>query len=224
MKKLMTAVALMVVSACATVSNKPMLDLKITNGRIVDGTGAPWYRSDTGVRGNTIVSIGDLANTPATATIDAHDQIVSPGFIDLLGQSDTAVLVDPHLEAKVRQGVTTEVTGEGFSPGPSKPREDSPRPRFLTLREYLDTIDRQGVAINFALLIGASNPREMVIGDVNRPPTMAEMREMEAIVDQAMRDGAIGLSTSLIYLPAMYSTTDEIINLSKVAARYGGMY
>ncbi|HSP15112.1 MAG TPA: D-aminoacylase [Thermoanaerobaculia bacterium] len=223
MRKTIVVLALLAAS-CATLPRQRMLDLKITNGRIIDGTGAPWYRADIGVSGNTIVAIGDLHATPATTTIDAHDQIVSPGFIDLLGQSDTTVLQDPHLEAKVRQGVTTEVTGEGFSPGPSKPNPNAPWRRFATLREYLDTIDRQGAALNMALLVGASNPRELVLGDINRPPTADEMRQMEAIVDQAMRDGAIGISTSLIYLPAMYSSTEEIINLARVAARYGGMY
>jgi len=195
-----------------------MLDLKITNGRIIDGTGAPWYRGDIGVKGDTIVAIGDLSATPATVTLDAHDQSVAPGFIDLLGQSQNAVLTDPHLEAKVRQGVTTEVTGEGFSPGPSI------RGRWKTLGDYFSALEKGGTAVNFAFFVGASNPREMVIGDVNRPPTAEEMRQMEAIVESAMRDGAIGLSTSLIYLPAMYSTTDEIINLAKVAAKYGGVY
>ncbi|HEY3056213.1 MAG TPA: hypothetical protein VGK31_09820 [Thermoanaerobaculia bacterium] len=203
MKKAIVCLALLIVS-CATVPKKPMFDLKITNGRIMDGTGAPWFRGDIGVRGNTIVEIGSLDHIPATITVDAHDQIVSPGFIDLLGQSQSAVLEDPHLEAKVRQGVTTEVTGEGFSPGPAKPSDANPGERiWRTLGEYLDALDRQGSAVNFALLVGASNPREIVIGNVNRPPTPDEMRQMESIVDQAMRDGAIGISTSLIYLPAM---------------------
>lgn len=222
-----TLAAVFLAASCASVQ-KPAsaLDVKITNGRIVDGTGAPWFRADVGIRGDTIVALGKLDNMSAATTIDAHDQVVSPGFIDLLGQSQNAVLVDPKLEAKVRQGVTTEVTGEGFSPGPEKaPVNPQPNERtWPTLRSYLDAIDQQGAAINFAFLVGASNPREMVIGDTNRPPTADEMREMEAIVDQAMRDGAIGISTSLIYLPAMYSTTEEIVNLTRVAARYGGMY
>jgi dihydroorotase/N-acyl-D-amino-acid deacylase len=202
-----------------------MLDLKITNARIIDGTGAPWYRGDIGVRGDTIVAIGDLSAAPATTTLDARDNIASPGFIDLLGQSQQSVLVDPHLEAKVRQGVTTEVTGEGTSPGPAVAnRETGQPPRFPRFADYLETLEKNGSAINFALFVGASNPREMVIGDVNRPPTADEMRQMEQIIDQAMREGAIGISTSLIYLPAMYSTTDEIINLAKVAAKYGGVY
>ena len=194
------------------------LDLKIINGRVLDGTGAPWYRGDIGVRGDTIVTIGDLSQQAASKTLDAHEQIVSPGFIDLLGQSQSAVMTDPHLEAKVRQGVTTEVTGEGTSPGPSKDG------KWRTLGDYFTALEKNGSALNFALFVGASNPREIIIGDINRPATADELRQMEAIVDQAMRDGAIGLSTSLIYLPAMYSTTDEIIALARVAARYGGVY
>ncbi len=223
-RNLGAGLSLLIVISCATSPKQTMLDLKITNGRIIDGTGAPWFRGDVGVRGKTIVAIGNLAADRAATTIDAHDQIISPGFIDLLGQSQGAVLEDPHLEAKVRQGVTTEVTGEGFSPGPDKPATQPGARTWPTLGSYLDAIDRQGSAINFALLVGASNPREIVIGEVNRPPTSDEMRQMEAIVDQAMREGAIGISTSLIYLPAMYSTTDEIIGLARVAARYGGMY
>jgi N-acyl-D-amino-acid deacylase len=222
------AVALLV-TACATQPKPTMLDLKIINGRIIDGTGAPWYRGDVGVRGDTIVSIGDLSKVPAATTIDAHDNVVSPGFIDLLGQSQGAVFVDPHLEAKVRQGITTEVTGEGSSPGPISQKQidaanPNNRPKWHTLGEWFGLLEKNGSAINFALFVGADNPREIVIGDVNRPPTADEMREMEQIVDQAMREGAIGLSTSLIYLPAMYSTTEEIINLAKVAAKYGGVY
>ena len=205
-------------AASCSLATKPMLDLKITNARVIDGTGAPWFRGDVGVRGDTIVAVGDLSAVSASTTLDAADRTLSPGFIDLLGQSQTAVLTDPHLEAKVRQGVTTEVTGEGFSPGPSV------KGQWKTLGDYFAALEKQGSALNFAFFVGASNPREMVIGEVNRPPTADEMREMEAIVDQAMREGAIGLSTSLIYLPAMYSTTDEIINLSKVAAKYGGVY
>jgi N-acyl-D-amino-acid deacylase len=202
----------------------PMLDLKITNGRILDGTGAPWFKGDVGVRGDVIVAVGDLGAMPAKSTIDAGNRIVSPGFIDLLGWSQTSVMADPDLEAKVRQGVTTEIAGEGESPAPRLPARVTKAEPWATLGDFLDQLDRQGAALNFALLVGASNPREMVIGDVNRAPNAEEMRQMEAIVDQAMRDGAIGISTSLIYVPAMYSTTEEIINLSRVAAKYDGMY
>ncbi|HEV7920370.1 MAG TPA: D-aminoacylase [Thermoanaerobaculia bacterium] len=218
-------IPILFIAACAHTPQPPMLDLKITNGRIIDGSGAPWFRGEVGIKGNTIVAVGDLAQLTAATTVDAHDRIVAPGFIDLLGQSQQSVLTDPHLEAKVRQGVTTEVTGEGTSPGPIRIDPDAKeKPRWISLGDYLDLVDRQGSAINFALLVGASNPREIVIGEVNRPPTETEMRQMEDIIDRAMRDGAIGLSTSLIYLPAMYSTTDEIVRLARVAARYDGMY
>lgn len=205
---------------------KPLpFDLKITNGRLLDGTGAPWYRADIGVRGDTIAAIGDLSSAPARSTIDAHELIVAPGFIDLLGQDENSVLADPHVEAKIRQGVTSELTGEGFSAGPVKRNETATPPqRWISLGGYFDLVDRQGSAINIASLVGSSNPREMVIGDVNRKPTAGEMREMERIVEQAMRDGAMGLSSSLIYLPAMYSTTEELVALAKVAAAQGGVY
>jgi dihydroorotase/N-acyl-D-amino-acid deacylase len=217
----------MTLTNCTTTTQPtptPTLDLKITNGRIVDGTGAPWFRGDVGIRDKRIVAIGDLRDQAATSTIDAEGRMVAPGFIDLLGWSQTTAIGDPQLEAKVRQGVTTEVAGEGTSPGPNPADRVRAGERWQTLGDYLDELDRRGAAINFALLVGASNPRSMVIGDINRAPTADEMRQMEAIVDQAMREGAIGLSTSLIYLPAMYSTTDELINLARVAAKYGGVY
>jgi N-acyl-D-amino-acid deacylase len=213
---LLSALCLLPFVSCAT-ARKPvhMLDLKITNGRILDGTGAPWFRGDVGVRGNTIVAIGELDRLTAATTIDARDHIVSPGFIDLLGQSESVVLRDPQLEAKVRQGVTTEVTGENLPPAPVAGR---------TLGQYLDAIDQQGSAINFALFAGAGNARRIVIGDDNRPASGDEMRRMEEVIDQAMRDGAVGLSTSLIYVPNMFYSTEELINLARVAARYGGTY
>jgi len=201
-----------------------MLDLKITNGRILDGSGAPWFRADIGVRGDAIVATGDLSATPATTTIDAGNRIVSPGFVDLLSWAQTTVIGDPHLEAHVRQGITTAIAGEGHSPAPRRPDAVTKDAPWVTLGDYLDALDAQGATINFALLLGASNPREMVLGNENKRPTVEEMQQMEAIVDQAMRDGAIGISTSLIYVPAMYSTTDELVALSKVAAEYGGMY
>ncbi|HVE72696.1 MAG TPA: D-aminoacylase [Thermoanaerobaculia bacterium] len=221
------AIALAILfTGCATTPtvNMNQLDLKIVNGRIVDGTGSPWYRGDLGIRGDRIVAIGDLSNTPAASTIDAGNRFVAPGFIDLLGWSQTMIIEYPQLEPKVRQGVTTEVAGEGVSPGPNLPDRVRPGDRWATLGDYLDELDRRGAAINFAMLVGTANPRTMVIGDTNRAATAEEMREMERIVDQAMREGAIGIGSSLIYVPAMYSTTEELINLSKVAAKYGGVY
>ena len=219
---------IMTLTSCSTTSthapSPAPLDLKIVNGRVLDGTGAPWFHGDVGVRGNTIVAVGDLRETAAASTIDAKGTVVAPGFIDLLSWSQYTAIDDPSLEAHVRQGITTAVAGEGFSPGPRRPDQLKGDERWTRLGDFLDQLDRQGAAINFALLVGASNPREMVIGDVNRQPTADEMRQMEAIVDQAMRDGAIGLSTSLIYVPAMYSTTEELVSLAKVAAKYDGMY
>ena len=228
MKRFATLLAaVLFAGGCATTTparKEPMLDLKITNARILDGTGAPWFRGDIGIRGDTIAAVGDLAADEARSTLDARELIVSPGFVDLLGWSQTTAIDDPRLEAKVRQGVTTEVAGEGWSPGPVPPDRVRPGEAWATLGDYLDELDRRGASINFALLVGSSNPRSIVIGDVNRAPTAAEMRQMEAIVDQAMRDGAIGISTSLIYVPAMYSTSEELVNLAKVAAKYGGVY
>ncbi|MDP9191622.1 MAG: D-aminoacylase [Acidobacteriota bacterium] len=213
---------------CATTpaagTQTPMLDLKITNGRILDGTGAPWFRGDVGVRGDVIVAIGNLADMPSKSTIDAKDRIVSPGFVDLLGWSQETVIEDPYLEATVRQGITTHLGGEGHSPGPVNADRVKPGERWATLGDYLDEVDRRGATVNFAMLLGTSNPREMVLGDVNRQPTAEQMREMEAIVEQAMRDGAVGLGSSLIYVPAMYSTAEELIGLSRVAHRHGGVY
>lgn len=224
-RRLVLSITLVLLAACTT--TQPMqtaLDLKITNARILDGTGAPWFRADIGVRGDTIVAIGDLSSTGAKSTIDAKNLIVSPGFIDLLGWSQSTVFEDPHLEATVRQGITTHLGGEGNSPGPYKADRVKVPERFATLGDYLDEVDRRGAAVNFAMLLGASNPREIVLGDTNRQPTADEMREMERIVEQAMRDGAVGIGSSLIYVPAMFSTPEELINLSRVAHKYGGVY
>ena len=208
------------------------LDVKIINGRIIDGTGAPFFRGDLGIKGDTIAAIGNLEQQSAAITIDARDQVIAPGFIDLLGQSQNSVLIDPRLEGKVRQGVTTEVTGEGHSPGPISEKAVADRlradptdvARWKTLGEYMKVVETGGSAINFAFFVGASNPRSMVIGSVDRQATEIELQQMEQIVDQAMREGAIGLSTSLIYIPAVFSSTEEIVRLAKVAERHGGVY
>src|SRR5260221_7388457 len=141
------SLAILLLAGCAT-TQTPILDLKITNGRILDGTGAPWFRGDVGIRGDTIVAVGDLSTQAAATTIDAHGRVVSPGFIDLLGQSQMSVFADPHLEAKVRQGVTTEVTGEGHSPGPLKaPVSENERrgviPHFTRLADYFSYLEKR---------------------------------------------------------------------------------
>jgi len=205
-------------------------DLLIRNGDVIDGTGRARVREDIGIRGDTIVAIGDLSRETARTTIDAHNQVVTPGFIDLLGHSEGAVLIDPHVEGKVRQGVTTEVTGEGHSPGPindamaaevnrTKP-PGFPDATWRSLADYMREIEKRGSAINFAFYIGATNPREIVLGDANRDPTPEELKRMEAIVDQAVNDGAWGLTTALIYPPGSFAKTEEIIALAKHTPSY----
>ncbi len=205
-----------------------MLDLKIVNGRVVDGSGSPFFRADIGIQGDTIVSIGDLSTTPSRQTMDAREQVVAPGFIDLLGWSQSAAFVDPNLEGKIRQGVTTEITGEGHSPAPVNKKmieaSGGTPPEWETLGQYMTALEKNRSAINFAFFVGASNPRSMIIGPIKRDPTEAEMLQMEQIIDQAMREGAIGISTSLIYVPAVFSKTEEIVRLAKVAAKHEGVY
>lgn len=207
-------------------------DLLLTNGRIVDGTGAPWFRGDVAIRGDSIVAVGALDRNRAAEIVDVGDRIVAPGFIDLLGWSHFPALVEPALEGKIRQGVTTEATGEGRSPGPI---DDAMAARwrgvggenpveFRTLGDFMALIESRGTSLNFAFFVGATNPREIVLGLNDVQPDEEQLRRMEAIVDQAMREGAIGISTSLIYVPARYATTEELIRLARVASSWGGVY
>ncbi|HUP62286.1 MAG TPA: D-aminoacylase [Thermoanaerobaculia bacterium] len=205
-------------------------DLVIRGGEIIDGTGAARVRADVGIRGDRIAAIGDLSRATAKTTLDARGHVVTPGFIDLLGNSQSAVLIDPHLEGKVRQGVTTEVTGEGFSPGPlneemaaemerTKPA-GWPKVTWRTLGEFMRVVEQRGTALNFAFFIGARNPREMVLGHADRAPSPDELRRMEAIVKQAVDEGAVGVASALIYPPGRFATTEELTAL----ARAGGSY
>jgi len=209
-------------------------DLLFTNARVVDGTGAPWFCADVGVRGGKIAAVGRLAGAPSKRTIDASGLVVAPGFIDLLGQSEYNVLVDPRAASKVTQGITTEVTGEGDSIAPIDEkaiaenediyRKYGVRPDWRTLEQYFASLERRGTAINLGTFIGSGSVRAMVVGRENRPATPEELRRMEALVDQAMREGALGVSSSLQYIPNIYSQTSELVALAKVAARYGGAY
>ncbi|HEX9162608.1 MAG TPA: D-aminoacylase [Thermoanaerobaculia bacterium] len=205
-------------------------DLIVANGDVIDGTGRPRFRADVGVRGDTIVEIGDLRARTAATKLDATGDVVAPGFIDLLGNSQSAVLIDPKLEGKVRQGVTTEVTGEGHSPGPvndamaaemerTKP-PGWPDVTWRTLGDFMRVVEKRGSAINFAFYAGAANPREMIIGLGDRPPTADELQKMTAIVDRAMKDGAVGVASALIYPPGRFATTEELTALAK----HGGAY
>ncbi|HEX8171743.1 MAG TPA: D-aminoacylase [Thermoanaerobaculia bacterium] len=187
-------------------------------------------RADVGIRGDAIAFVGDLSQATAKTTLDARGKVVAPGFIDLLGNSQAAVLIDPRLEGKIRQGITTEVTGEGFSPGPlneamaaemerTKPR-GWPKVTWRTLGEFMRVVEQRGSALNFAFYVGARNPREMLLGDANRAPSPDELRRMQQIVEQAVRDGAVGLASALIYPPGRFATTEELIALARPAGAY----
>jgi dihydroorotase/N-acyl-D-amino-acid deacylase len=209
-------------------------DLLIRGGRVVDGTGAPWFRADVGVRDGRIAAIGQLKGQPARREINAHRLVVAPGFIDLLGQSEYSVLVDSRAASKITQGITTEVTGEGDSIAPlddamlAEDREIHARygftPDFRTLDGFFRTLERRGSAINLGTFVGAASVRKLTVGRDDRPATAEQLRRMEELVEQAMADGALGVSTSLQYVPGMYARTDELIALAKAAARYGGSY
>jgi len=209
-------------------------DILFAGGRVVDGTGAPWYRADVCVVGDRIAAVGPPGDRPARRRIDASALVVAPGFIDMLGQSEYNVLVDGRAASKITQGITTEITGEGGSIAPVNARMVADgketwahygvTPTWTTLAGYFKEFERRGSAINLGTFVGAGGVRNLVIGKDDRPATAEELKAMEAAVAQAMEDGAFGLSTSLIYVPDIYASTDEIIALARVAARYGGTY
>jgi dihydroorotase/N-acyl-D-amino-acid deacylase len=225
--------------ACATppAAQQPpsRFDTLIVNGRIVDGTGAPWFRGDVGIVGDRIAAVGSLSGATATTTIDATNLVIAPGFIDLLGQSEFNVLVDGRAASKILQGITTEVTGEGSSIAPVNDRliqEGAANAAHFgvaqdwrTLADYFRRLEeRSRPAINMATFVGAGGIRNYVIGKDDRPATAAELDRMKQLVAEAMEQGALGLSTSLQYVPDRFASTDEIVELAKVAARYGGVY
>jgi N-acyl-D-amino-acid deacylase len=209
-------------------------DVVIRNGRIVDGTGSPWYSGDIGIRQGRIARIGNLTGAAAKRTIDARGMVVAPGFIDMLGQSELTMLVNPHLPSKIYQGITTEITGEGGSVAPvndailQADRVDYEHygihPDWRTFREYFARLEKQGMGINLASYVGATQVRRMVLGDDDRAPNADELARMKALVRQAMQEGAMGVSTSLQYAPAPYASTEELIALAAEAARFGGIY
>jgi dihydroorotase/N-acyl-D-amino-acid deacylase len=210
-------------------------DYLIRNGRVVDGSGNPWIYADVGVIGDRIAFVGHAdASLVAKRTIDAKGLIVAPGFIDMLGQSESNLLIDKQAVSKLTQGITTEITGEGDSIAPTNEMLNQEHadyfqhfqitPDWMSLGEYFQRLTRQGSGINLATYVGAAQVRHMVIGTVDRAPTADELKQMEIMVDDAMSDGAMGLSSSLIYAPGSYATTDELITLAKVAAKKGGIY
>src|SRR6202789_3610165 len=208
-------------------------EVVVRNGHIIDGTGSPWYAADIGIRGGKIAAIGRLEGAPALRSIDAHGMVVAPGFIDMLGQSELTILVDPRLPSKIYQGITTEITGEGNSAAPLNPAMiaadragyDHLRitPDWRTFRQYFARLEKQGMGINLASYVGATQVRRMVLGDDDKQPTPEQLEQMRALVRDAMKDGAVGVSTSLEYAPAPYAKTDELIALAAEGGKFGAI-
>jgi len=213
--------------------NQPF-DIVIRNGHIIDGTGSPWYSGDIGIRQGKIVAIGNLANAPTKRMIDAGGRVVAPGFIDMLGQSEMTILVDPRLPSKIYQGITTEITGEGGSVAPLNSRiieadkqgyeHYGITPDWRDFEGYFARLEKQGMGINLGTYVGATQVRRFVIGEDNRAPTPDELEKMKSLVGQAMAQGAMGLSTALQYAPAPYASTEELIALAAEACKGGGIY
>jgi N-acyl-D-amino-acid deacylase len=209
-------------------------DTIIRNGMVYDGLGGAPVKADIGIRGDSIAMIGDLSAAKAGNVIDASGMAVAPGFINMLSWATESLIEDGRSQSDLRQGVTLEVFGEGWSMGPLN---DRIRARELqsqsdirydiswnTLGGYLDYLEKKGVSTNIASFIGATTVRDYVIGEDNRPPTPVELDSMRALVRRAMEDGALGVGSSLIYPPAFFATTEELIELCKVASEYGGSY
>jgi N-acyl-D-amino-acid deacylase len=209
-------------------------DFILSGAHIVDGTGAPWVAGDLAIKGDRIAAIGDLNKASAAKRVDAAGLVVSPGFIDVQGQSEFNVLVDNRAASKITQGVTTEITGEGTSIAPVNERmrkesDDAARKYgvaldWSSLGDYFRHFERTKSAINLGTFVGAGGVRNFVMGSENRPATPAELEQMRKLVAQAMKDGAFGVSTALQYVPDTFASTDEVVELAKVARQYGGVY
>jgi len=206
-------------------------DLVIRNGRIVDGTGNPWFRGDLAVKSGRIAAVGRFEGEAADREIDADGLVVAPGFIDIHSHSDFKVLQDGHAQSKVRQGVTTEILGEGNSAGPYQgklsPQEftvQGEKQSWTTLGGYFDVIDKSGVAVNVASYVGLNNVWRSVMGDSFQTPSPGHIEAMKVLVDEAMRDGALGLSSQVMMPPGSLSTTEHVVELCKVVSRHGGIY
>jgi len=215
-------------------AQRPDYDFIFSGAHIVDGTGAPWVAGDIAIAGDRIVAIGDLSKASARKRLDVKGLVVSPGFIDVQGQSEFNVLVDNRAASKITQGVTTEITGEGSSIAPVNDRMKKESEEvakkygvtvdWSTLDEYFKHFERTKSAVNLGTFVGAGGVRNYVMGTVNRPASPAELEQMRQLVAQAMQDGAIGISTALEYVPDTFASTDEIVELAKVARQYGGVY
>jgi N-acyl-D-aspartate/D-glutamate deacylase len=223
-------VAVLVTTGCQP--SAPPFDVIVRGGQVIDGTGADPRRADVGLKGERITAIGDLSGQRAAQEIDAAGLVVAPGFIDVQGQSGTSLLVDGHGESHLRQGITSEIIGEGGSPAfwtPETVDQESLdvfgiRFDWSGFHGYFDALSKRGIAINVGTLVPATMVRRQIVGLDNRDPTAEELRRMEAMVDEAMRDGAFGLSSALIYPPGSFAKTPELVALAAVASRHRGIY
>jgi dihydroorotase/N-acyl-D-amino-acid deacylase len=221
-------------TASASRGQKRDYDFVISGARVMDGTGAPWTHGDIGIVGDRIAAIGDLHEATAQNRIDAAGLTASPGFIGVQGQSEFNILVDNRAASKITQGVTTEITGEGTSIAPLNDRliadlQDDAKKYGVTLDwrlldDYLRRFERAKPAINLGTFVGAGGIRTYVVGKDNRPATPAELEQMRRLVAQSMEDGAFGVSSALEYVPDTFASTDELVELAKVARMYGGVY
>src|SRR5262245_1904199 len=212
----------------------PSYDTILRHGTVYDGTGAAPITADVAIKGDTIAAIGDLSSARGTVELDVTGLAVAPGFINMLSWATETLIEDGRSQGEIRQGVTLEIMGEGESMGPwsdslkayNKANQGDIKYdiQWTTLREYLNFLERKGIATNVGSFVGATTIRENVIGFDDRPPTAEELDSMRVLVKQAMEDGAFGIGSSLIYAPAFYANTEELVELCKVAAPYGGMY
>jgi N-acyl-D-amino-acid deacylase len=210
------------ISSCAQ-HPKNKFDLVIRNGTIYDGSGAKPYRGDVAIQADTLAAIGDLSDATGKEELDVNGLAVSPGFINMLSWADGSLLKDGRSMSDIKQGVTLEVFGEGWSPGPRK-KSSSKDTLWRSLGEYFEVLKRKGVSPNFASFVGATSVRNVVLGLNNKKPNQDELRQMKELVRASMKEGAMGLGSSLIYAPADYASTEELIELSKIVAEYRGMY
>jgi dihydroorotase/N-acyl-D-amino-acid deacylase len=235
-QRIIAATIVLVLLPAALLAQTPSkpFDIIVTNGHIIDGTGSPWYSGDVGIRDGRIAAIGNLSASPRKRTIDAAGKVVAPGFIDMLGQSEMTILVDPRLPSKIYQGITSEITGEGGSIAPLNDAiihsdRDSYdhlkiNPDWRTLRQYFARLEKQGIGTNLASYVGATQVRRVLLGDNDVKPSPQQLDQMKALVRDAMKDGAVGVSTSLEYAPAPYAKTEELIALATEASKSGGIY
>ena len=231
MKSITTFLIIVMLFSC---KSKTHYDTIIRNGMIYDGEGGEPYKADLGIKNDTIAFIGDLSAATASNEIDAKGNAVAPGFINMLSWATESLIEDGNSQSDIRQGVTLEVMGEGWSMGPlndkvKKQQQESQsdikyKIEWNTLGEYLNFLEKKGISCNVASFVGATTIRTNIIGEDNRDPTSDEMESMKQLVKQAMQEGAMGVGTSLIYPPAFFAKTNELVELCKVASQYGGMY